>query len=147
MQNIVIEHNLNELLSKLDYKLAMKIDRKIITAVTGKVKANIKNEVKRIYRKSDKIRKYITSRVTNNIGIINAKYIAHFQNEGVKTRYPRKKKYLYFITPNGLLIRKKTLAGFGGKRFMEKGEQYLESGRYNDFIDTKIQKILDKELG
>lgn len=147
MQNIVIEHNLDNLLKKLDYKLAMKIDKKIIGAITGKVKSDIKNDIKRMYKQSDKIRKYISGKVKNNIGVISAKYIAHFQNSGVKDRYPRKKKYLYFITPNGLFIRRKQLAGYSGKKFMEKGEQYVSSGRYNDFIEKRIQKILDKELG
>lgn len=146
MQQIIIEHNLQTLFEKLDYKIAMKIDRKIISAVTGKVKSDIKNDVKRLYKQSDKIRKYIVGNVRNNIGVITAKYIAHFQNAGVKDRYPRKHKYLYFITDTGKFIKKKSLGGFTGKKFMEKGEQYIESGRYNDFIDSKIQKILNKEL-
>ncbi|MEM4260539.1 MAG: hypothetical protein QXG00_04845 [Candidatus Woesearchaeota archaeon] len=147
MQQVIIEHNLDNLLQKLDYKIANKIDKKIIGAVTNKVKNDIKQDVRRLYKQSDKIRKYIVGKVRNNIGIISAKYIALFQNEGIKPRTPRKNKYLYFITDNGKFIKKKSFGGFTGKKFMEKGEQYINSGKYNDFIDKKIQKILDKELG
>jgi len=146
MQQVIIEHNLNNLLSKIDYKLAMKIDKKIIGAVTGKVKSDIKQEVRRLYKQSEKIRKYIISKIKNNIGVVRAKYIAYFQNTGVKPRYPHKNKYLYFVSDTGTLIRKKTLSGFVGKKFMEKGEENIQSGKYNEYIEKKIQKILEKEF-
>lgn len=147
MSNIIIDTNINNLIKKLDYSLAKRIDRAIISKVTSQVKKDIKKETKKLFHATDKINKYISSKITNNnIGIIKANYIAKWQNSGTKERIAKKTKYLFFETPNGL-IRKKIVKGIEGKKYMELADSWLTSGKYSDLIDKTADNVIKKVLG
>jgi len=143
---IIIDTNLEQIYSKLDYKLCEKIEKTIIRKVTQQVKKDIKSNVRRLIKHGAVINKYITSNVfRNGTGLIKAKYIAKWHETGIKDRIPRKGKFMYFKIGD-ILMRKTNLQGFMGKGYMEKGERDIES-KYDNYINNITQEVLNKVLG
>lgn len=148
MTQIIIDTNIDDVLNKLDYKLAKRIDKAVISKVTLAVKKDVKMEAKKLLNGSERVKKFITSKITNNnIGLIRASYIARWQNTGTKTRQSRKPEgYLYFESYSGL-IRKKMVKGITGKHYMERANDWVSGGKYNDLVDKAADSVLKKVLG
>jgi len=148
MTPIIIDTNIDNILKKLDFKLANKIDKAVIAKITSAVKKDLKVEVKKLFNGSNKVGKFIGSKITNNnIGIIKARYIAKWQNEGTKDRSSRRQNgFIYFETPEGF-VKKKVVKGIVGKKYMELADRWIDGGKYNDLVDKTVDSVLKKVLG